>query len=836
MARARLWVGYRAAVVAAIVAAGCTELIRTAWISDDAAITLRSVLNLLHGYGPTFNVDERVQAFTHPLWFLLISAASVLIGNVFAATFVLSIGLSLLVLYIVLARLRATFWTGVLAAAVLLCSKAYVDFSTSGLENPLAHVLVLIAALSAAAAERGTASSPLPFFVTCSLLYLTRPDLLVLASPLAVFVCVRYRHQPAVLIRSIAIGSLPALAWTLWATYYYGFPFPNTAYAKLGAGVPLTERIQQGVVYLADSLKRDPLTLVFMTVSACICLTSSTLSRVLALASIAYVVFVVTIGGDFMSGRFLTAPLVATVVAFSAANPSGRQLALVAAGMFGLATLTLDATLLSGSTYSQQRIDDNGIADERGFYFQLYGLVPAADPDRRFQEPVWTVNGKSVSVICGGLGFTGIALGAGAHLIDECALADPLLARLPAERSSHWRIGHFTRQLPTDYQESIVRGANLLPDAATHAYYESIRMITRGPLNRWARLRAVVRVNLGWIETPNRRMYYETKIPRSSHRVNRVLKTVQLGTDRPVEYSYAIYADVAGRRLYISQNPSGGPSEQPPAGGPRMTILDLDTLELVAKIDGIAGARMAVDPRSRHGFVITGNRMSAFDAATMKPLPVDPLPGAHSRDLAFDALSGMIYVLRGDTQDIVAIDPARGTQAGTIHLPGIPLRAVSDRRGTLYALVDTAPRLIARVSLTDMIVTKQYVLSSRGTCDRLALDGGHQLLFVACVGPGTEPPLMLILDAADGTLVSRAPLAGAPDGLEFNPATMEAFSSHDNGTMTVVTVQSDRIFDVSVVDIANGAVGVAVDSKMNHTFVLSDEPGAGAFTLVLVGT
>lgn len=37
-------------------------LIRTAWVSDDAAITLRTVLNFINGYGPTFNVDERVQA------------------------------------------------------------------------------------------------------------------------------------------------------------------------------------------------------------------------------------------------------------------------------------------------------------------------------------------------------------------------------------------------------------------------------------------------------------------------------------------------------------------------------------------------------------------------------------------------------------------------------------------------------------------------------------------------------------------------------------------------------------------------------------------------------
>jgi arabinofuranosyltransferase len=49
-----------------------TELFLSAWLSDDALITVRSVLNLISGYGPSFNLDERVQSFTHPLWFLLL--------------------------------------------------------------------------------------------------------------------------------------------------------------------------------------------------------------------------------------------------------------------------------------------------------------------------------------------------------------------------------------------------------------------------------------------------------------------------------------------------------------------------------------------------------------------------------------------------------------------------------------------------------------------------------------------------------------------------------------------------------------------------------------------
>ena len=95
-------------------------------------------------------------------------------------------------------------------------------------------------------------------------------------------------------------------------------------------------------------------------------------------------------------------------------------------------------------------------------------------------------------------------------------LADPLLAHLPAERTRQWRIGHFLRQLPTDYEASVAQRANLLTDPRTHAYYESIRTVTRGPLTSLDRLREVARLTLGRVAVPDWNMYYETKVPRSS--------------------------------------------------------------------------------------------------------------------------------------------------------------------------------------------------------------------------------------------------------------------------------------------------------------------------------
>ena len=67
----------------------------TAWIGDDAQITFRQVWNFISGDGITFNYSERVQAFTHPLWFMTLSIIGFLTRELFVTTIFVSIALAL---------------------------------------------------------------------------------------------------------------------------------------------------------------------------------------------------------------------------------------------------------------------------------------------------------------------------------------------------------------------------------------------------------------------------------------------------------------------------------------------------------------------------------------------------------------------------------------------------------------------------------------------------------------------------------------------------------------------------------------------------------------------
>ena len=75
-------------------------LLRTAWLSDDAYISFRTADNFLNGYGPVWNVGERVQSFTNPLWLALCTAAFGITGNVYYTAIALSVLVTLCFVYI----------------------------------------------------------------------------------------------------------------------------------------------------------------------------------------------------------------------------------------------------------------------------------------------------------------------------------------------------------------------------------------------------------------------------------------------------------------------------------------------------------------------------------------------------------------------------------------------------------------------------------------------------------------------------------------------------------------------------------------------------------------
>jgi DNA-binding beta-propeller fold protein YncE len=293
----------------------------------------------------------------------------------------------------------------------------------------------------------------------------------------------------------------------------------------------------------------------------------------------------------------------------------------------------------------------------------------------------------------------------------------------------------------------------------------------------------------------------------------KVLKSAKVGGEGGWDY---IYADSAGRRLYIPRGASG----DTPA---RLTIFDLDTLEPAGEIPGVAGNGAAVDPKSGHGFTSDHPQVSMFDPKTKTKLKSIDVGSARPDGIYFDPFNGRVYVFSHPTKDATAIDSKTGTVLGTVDLGGVPEQGVGDGKGMLYVVMQDAAGSVTAVDAKTMKAVGHYPLGEHGGCNGLAIDAKNGILFAAC---GRPEPAMVILSAKDGKVLTTLPLAGSSDGAVFNPDTMEAFSTHGNGTMTIVKETSPTTFEVEQnLQTMNGARTVTLDAKTGHLFAMSQERG-----------
>ena len=519
--------GRRAGTIAAVVLLVllAVVLLRTAWVSDDAYITLRTVDNFVNGYGLRWNVDERVQSFTHPLWFFVVSAAYVVTREPFYTVTVLTLVLSLLTAGLFVRSMRESPWAAALGLAVLVSSRAFVDYSTSGLENALSHLLIVLFASLLDDAPNAPRKLLL-LALAGGAIALNRLDLLLLVGPPLGLALVRFRRARG--LGLVALGFAPLALWTLFSLLYYGMPYPNTALAKLNTGIDSWQLAAQGGWYLVDSLRTDPVTLPAIAAGFAMAVwTRSAGDIALAGGTALYLAYVVKIGGDFMGGRFLAAPLLfaALLLARGAARRLPSRPAVVAGAAVAALAVGLLApfpNLTSGRMTGLRAdgvIDARGIADERRYYFGATGLFNgAADwsrPVADFIRPgVEARRGKAPLIIEGAVGVRGFYAGPAVHLVDFHGLCDPLLARLPAVardpdyadfmiRLIHrppdqpWRIGHFRRALPPGYVTTLLEGGNVIAEPGLAELFDRLRLVTRGPLWSRDRLLAIVQLNLG---------------------------------------------------------------------------------------------------------------------------------------------------------------------------------------------------------------------------------------------------------------------------------------------------------------------------------------------------
>lgn len=497
-------------------------LVKTAWLSDDSFITLRVIDNFVNGYGLRYNVVERVQAYTHPLWLFLLTLPYFIFKDPFYTPILISIAITLLLLYLLIFKLSISRFNSIFIIILLIASKSFIDYSSSGLENPLSHLLIVIY-IYFYLKEIEIQRKILILSFLISLSYLNRIDSILIYIPSLFYLF--YQNYSKKNILYAIYGFLPIILWTVFSIVYYGFPFPNTFYAKINTGIPKLEIFSQGVYYFINSLKFDTITLVIIfLVIGITFIKRIKIHYYIVFGILLYLIYIIYIGGDFMSGRFFSLPFITAIaILVSSITFNGYYSKLFLSIIFVLYLILYPYTpVKTGIDYADKTfnfLDENGISDERGYYYQNTSLWKAINGYKMPQHQMIDVAQRQIEMkekvfLAGAIGFLGYYAGPSLYVIDVYALSDAFLSKLPVVKydliygrayekkfnrkpNKNWRIGHFLRPLPEGFTLSKIKNDCLIKDSLLNEFYKKIYIITQSSIFSFERFNEIIKMNLG---------------------------------------------------------------------------------------------------------------------------------------------------------------------------------------------------------------------------------------------------------------------------------------------------------------------------------------------------
>jgi len=503
-------------ILLAVIILFAIVVFRTAWVNEDAYITFRTVDNFVNGYGLTWNVSERVETYSNPLWMFLVSLFYFFTNEIYYTSIILSITISVLAVLIFAFKISKTLIGAILGIGIFIFSKPFIDFSTSGLENPLTHLIIAIFLLVYIKSRNNFDFKTL-FFLSIITAFgvINRLDTLVLFLPCLVYVFLKLPKVKGLYI--ITVGLLPAIIWKGFTLFYYGFPLPNTAYAKvLNTGLDKIVLVQEGLFYFENLIRWHPLTFfIIMTGISIPFLIKEKRLIPIMLGIILYIIVVIQSGGDQMTGRLFSAPLFVAVILLSQVNFTAIRrhvpLLVLSSIVIVVGVITPNSPLFSDENYNilpDYNFSNNStVADLRGLSHNYTGLLknlPFKDgPYHPFGILGEKIKADNTSpIIKPAIGTLGFHAGPEIHIIDPLALGDPLLSKLPLTPKENyyevgWRIAHYWRTIPTGYFETIQSGENMIEDECLAKYYDKLSLITRGNLFDGDRIQEIWNMNTG---------------------------------------------------------------------------------------------------------------------------------------------------------------------------------------------------------------------------------------------------------------------------------------------------------------------------------------------------
>lgn len=419
---------------------------------DDSMISLRVAYNFANGFGPYFNLGERVAANTSLIWPIICSALYKFYGLApaieYGAYWSAAIAVAILASVIFGASSAAA---AALAAFLILVSPTLRHFGPTLWEHVPQALLVTLSFLAILGRLPLREHWRIPLaLVLASLAFLVRPDTLPILTVIGLVALHQwfYARKPTHVL-SILFSAAAVLGYFAAHYYFYKSFVPNTYYLKVSDGAA---QIRDGLAYLLRATFNGGFTAVaiaagLLTIGAVRAGDRLDVGHKIVWACIGLqTAYVVSVGGDiFWYGRFflLLFPIVALFAAERVAElwtakegePHGRNWTLVASAVLLFLSVSLVVAF---------------VIERRNTRMEPQRLASVGDPSipifadtRMSQIALSNVIRKLISPAEGeiGLAYLGISYYLPEYRIaDFLGKADPVIAHQSA-KPGNW-VGH----------------------------------------------------------------------------------------------------------------------------------------------------------------------------------------------------------------------------------------------------------------------------------------------------------------------------------------------------------------------------------------------------------
>ena len=287
--------------------------------------------------------------------------------------------------------------------------------------------------------------------------------------------------------------------------------------------------------------------------------------------------------------------------------------------------------------------------------------------------------------------------------------------------------------------------------------------------------------------------------------------------------------DSAAQRLYVAHQT-------------KVDVIDLTTGKEIGAVTGLIRCHgIVISPDGKNGFITDGgaNAVIAFDLTTFEQ--TDKIPtGTNPDGLVYEPISGNLWSFNGASNNATVINLESHKVVGTVAMPGKPEFPVTDGNGIVFVNVEDKNSVL-RIDAKTQKITTSWPLKGCESPSGLAIDIAGSRLFSVCDGKK-----MAVTDSKTGESLATPSIGEGPDATAFDPKTGLAFSSNEDGTLTVIDAANPGYKIIQTLPTMAGGRTMQLDPSTGKVYIASAAlkriPGAkrpsampNSFVVLVVG-